>query len=547
MRAMNRAASVSLPVRWLYSRGWGPSWLAPHAVVMGLAFLGALVIGYLLLPGENERIAMLERDGHDAKALQILEHRFAAGDRDVRSLFQLQSLYEQKGDLVRARQMLDLLADARPRDPTVQRQVSEFYRITQDEPAYVKSLEQRLANRFSQPICKELIGLYRRAGKFDLEQRTIMSCSNRGYRRTDDIVRLARLIAVDGRLPEAAALLRSVDDKRRLTEDADRLMLFAALLDAGAATEAKQRAARWFKGSKDEGFVLQIIDNLAADNRHELAIDLAREVGRPGDSISLAVGELMLDREQIIPAQSYLRGWLEVAKIGDEEVAQRVLRAALDAEDPMLAYRAGEIFGLRRMPQEDLVALAEALSAINQQSAFQAVRELIAPGSLKENLLLAAAVEFEKGKAEPARQLLSRIEVKALDEWRLALWARLMTSTGRRATAQQTLKEIQAEVRSGNRRPIGPLAEEFAGIDQATEREAGRTVPSGTGGAAQRPGPSTVSSPVGAVARPPIIRKTSNAPTKGPPRKSRLKKASPPPPAVKGPGQAKSIPFPVGG
>lgn len=526
-----------------------PKWPAPHLVVMGLAFLGALCVGYLLLPDDNERIAMLERDGHDRQALEILQQRFSAGDRNVRTLFQLQSLYEQKGDLPKARATLELLAAARPRDANVQRHLTEFYRMTQDEAAYIRTLETRLAARFSQPICKELIGLYRRNGNYEAEQKTIASCSERGYRRNDDLVRLARLIAADGRLAEAAILLRSVDDRRRLSDDPDRLMLFAALLEAGAAEEAKRRAARWFKGSKDDALVLQIIDTLAADNRHELAIDLAREVGRPGDSISLAVAELMLDRDQMVAARSYLRGWLDVAGLADPEIAQRMVRAALDAEDPMLGYRAAEMFGLARLPQDDLVALAEALSAINQRAAFQAVREVIAPGFLKENLLLAAAVEMEKGKPEPARQLLSRVEVKALDEWRLALWARLMTSTGRRATAEQTLRDIAAEMRTGNRRPVG-LTPEAAAEVGATPAQAAPTappdppaaVPAGvrpaeaSGGQASDPG-----------TRSRIIRKARVAVGKGVPRRSRLKKGAPVPAANKPPGAAVSAPFPVGG
>ncbi len=520
-------------------------WLPPHLIVMSLAFFGALGVGYLLLPDDNERIAMLERDGHDRQAIEILEQRFAAGDRNVRTLFQLQQLYEKKGELPLARQMLELLAAARPRDANLQRQQSEFYRTIQDEGAYIASLEARLAQRFSQPICKELIGLYRRAGRYDAEQRTHETCYARGYRRNDDVVRLARLTAADGRMAQAASLLRSVDDRRRLTDDSDRLMLFTALLEAGAADEAKRRAGRWFKGSKDDALVLQIIDNLAADNRHELAIDLAREVGQPGDSVSLAVAELMLDRDQVVAARSYLRGWLDVARLADLELVQRMVRAALDAEDPLLAYRAGELFGLRRLAQDDLVALAEALSAINQKAAFQAVHDVITPGMLRENLLLAAAIEVEKGKPEPARQLLSRVEVKALDEWRLALWTRLMASTGRRATAQQTLRDIAAEASGSNRPALENLAP---------------TAPEPVG----RPGlPATEPAPAIVAARTPdlpgtqlsdaanrgrVLRKNREGLAKGGPRRSRLNKPTAPPATKAGTGGLPvSTPFPIGG
>ncbi|MEZ5818169.1 MAG: hypothetical protein R3D44_13900 [Hyphomicrobiaceae bacterium] len=430
-----------------------PSRLSPHLIVMALVFVGSMVVGYLLLPDDNERIAMLERDGHDSQALEILEQRFAAGDRKQRTLFQLQSLYEEKGDIARATRTLELLAAARPRDANLQRHLAELYRSTQDEPGYIRMLESRLAARFSRPICRELIGRYRGAGDFAAEQRTLNYCRARGYRRTDDIIRLAHLTATDGNTSEAASLLRSVDDRRQLRVDSDRLMLFVALVEEGAAEEAKRRAARWFKGSKDDALVLQMIDTLAASGRHELGVDLAREVGRPGDSISLAIAELMLDRDEIDAARTYLAGWLEHARLRESELTQRALRAALDAEDPSLALKAARGYGLARLQQEDLVSLAEALSAIDQTEEFREVRALIAPGSIEDNLLLAAAVEVEQGKPEPARQLLSRVQVKALDDWRLTLWARLMTSTGRKETAQQTLRDIAAEVHNDDLAP----------------------------------------------------------------------------------------------
>lgn len=526
---------------------------------MMLAFTGALVVGYLLLPDDNERIAMLERDGHVRQALDLLENRFAGGDRSQRTLFQLQSLYQDKGDIGRARTMLELLAAARPRDANVQRHLSELYRTIQDEAGYLRTLEMRLESRYSQPVCKELIGLYRGAANFEAEMRTLNTCRGKGYRRTDDMIRFAHLTAVDGNFAEAASLLRSVDDRRLLRVDSDRMMLFTALLEADAAEEAKRRAARWFKGSKDDSLVLQIIDTLAADNRHTLAIELAREVGKPGDSITLAVAELMLDRDETEAARSTLREWLTRARLTDPELAQRAVRAALDAEDPMLAYQMAQAFGPDRLLQDDLVTLAEALSAVDQTAAFQAVLSLITPGAIRENLLLAAAVEVDEGKPEPARQLLSRIQVKALDDWRLALWARLMASTGRGATAQQTLRDIAAEVTESGDRAAPTVVDSPPAALPPTAR-------SGSGGQAAAPAspaprpvrpPANVkrtpfqASPAGPYAPPKLIRRNRLDAAGQAPRRSRLKRPQPPAAlpktAPKGPAFPFPLPFPLPG
>ena len=419
--------------------------LKPHFIVMALVFAGALVIGYLVLPGDNERIAALQRDGKYREALDVLERRFERGDRSPRTVFQMQRLYEHFGELDKARRKLEMLAALRPRDAAIQRQLAQFHKLTQDEPRYIASLEQQLAARYSEPACKELIGIHRRNGNFASEQAAIGSCRRSGYRRPDDIIRLAYLVATDGDLVQASALLRSVDDRRRLKVDRDRLMLFTALIEAGQAEEAQRRAQRWLKGSRDDVLALLLIDNLALENRQDLAIDLAREVGTPGDSVSLAVAELMLDRDQAVAARAYLKGWLEATRVKDGDVVERFIAAALDAEDPELAFQGAERFGLKRVGQRDLVALAEALSAIGRIAMFKLVQAEIDPTTLRENPLLAAAIEVDRGAPGPARQLLSQVEVDGLDEWRLALWARLMESTGRRALSAQTLRDFGVE------------------------------------------------------------------------------------------------------
>jgi hypothetical protein len=514
---------------------------------MALVFVGAVIIGYLLLPDENERIAMLEGDGHDRQALELLELRFAAGDRAQRTLFQLRHLYEEKGDIAHATQMLELLAAARPRDANVQRHLAELYRSTQNEPAYIGAMEKRLAARFSQPACKELIGIYRGKGNFNAEQRTHEYCSKKGYRRTDDIIRLAHLTAVDGDTTKAARLLKSVDDRRHLRADSDRLMLFAALVEADEADDAKRRAARWFKGSKDDTLVLQMIDTLAAGDRDELAIELAGEVGRMGDAISLAVAELMLDRQDVDAGRAYLAEWLDHASLVDADLVQRFIRAALDAEDPLLAYKAGSSYGLARLSQDDLVSLAEALSAIERPEEFSAVRALIAPDIIASNLLLAAAVEVEQGKAEPARQLLSRIQAKALDDWRLALWARLMASTGRRETAQQTLRDIVAEVRDDEVAPANPAdtANEPAAIGASgAGQKAAVPAPGATdrNGQARRHTSRRRAGPASSHAK--LIRRDRN---RSSPRRSRWRRPPALPVAPQPQQQAPSITFPSPG
>lgn len=423
-----------------------PRWLPkPHVVVMSVLFLGALFIGYALLPGERDRIAMLERDGQKRLALQALEKRYRAGDRTQTTLYQLQELYEQKGDLERAGAMLEQLAEARPRDAQVQRRLAAFYKATQQEERYLAALTAQVNLRYSDQACRELIGIHRLSGRHDAEQGAISLCRQKGYRRPEDLIRLATLqIASDDR-QRASSLLRSIDDLRRLRTDRDKLRLFSLLLELDQPREAHRRAVRWLRGARDEGLALQLIEELVDDKRHDLAMQLARDVSNQGDAIALSVAELMLDRSQTVAARTYLRGWVEKADFAVGDTVSRFISASLDAEDVENAYLGASKYGLERLSQSDLVVLAEALAAGGHTTEFKTVRELVMPETVQGNPLLAAAMQFSQGSPDATRRLLAAVQVDDLDEWRLSLWTRLMEETGRSQLAAQTLRDLGAQ------------------------------------------------------------------------------------------------------
>jgi len=405
--------------------------IVPHRIVMAVLVAGGLLVGWLLLPGERERIAALERDGQYRQALELLEGRYARGDRSQRTLFQLQGFYEHFGDLEKSRSMLEMLVALRPRDEHVRRRLAQFYKSTQDEVSYVSALVQELAITYSEPACRELIGIFRRNGDYEREQAYLKSCTDRGYRRPEDIVRLAHLVAADGDTTLSADLLIRVDDRRRLSSERDRLVLFATLIEANRAEEAQKRGIRWLNAAKDDGLALALVETLMRENRHSLALELVRQISKPGDSISLAAAEIMLDRGEELPARSYLRGWLTQSQFKSVSTVSRFIVAALDAADPDLAFIGAKRFGLSRIPQIDMASLAEALATTRRTAEFAEVRAAIVPKTIEENPLLSAAIDVSNGALEPARKQLERIPPDDLDEWRLALWAQLMEQTGK--------------------------------------------------------------------------------------------------------------------
>jgi tetratricopeptide (TPR) repeat protein len=418
-----------------------PSLQRPYLVVMPVLFASAVGVAASVLPGENERIAAFERDGQTRKALQLLEARYARGDRDSRTLFNLQRLYDYYGDTDQARATLEQLADQRPRDAVIQRQLAQLYKATQDEDAYVKALKRQISLRYSEPACKELIGIYRRSSAYDDEQAMLKQCRALGYRRPDDLIRLAFLEASDGNMAETARTLTAVDDRQWLRLPRERQMLFSALLETKRPEEALRRGVRWMRGRLDSDLAIDLIYKLVDQERNDLALQMAAAVSQPGDAVALTVAEIMIDQFQLPAAKAFLRGWLQQNKAMDLELASRFVSAAMDCDDAALALEGAERFGLGNMDQAELSALAETLAASARGREFDKVRQHLTTETIVKSPLIAAGIDLRLGRSEAARANLMRVRIDTLDERRLGHFARLVDQAGRSPALAAVLRE----------------------------------------------------------------------------------------------------------
>lgn len=335
--------------------------LRSYRIVLAAIFLSSLAVGWLILPGENERVAMLERDGHSHEALSILEKLFSSGDRRYNTLMQMQQLYEQEGNIPKARQFLESMAAERPRDPVLRRRLARFYRDTHDQAAYIAALNSQISLRYSEQACRELVSVLRLKGAFNEEQSALQTCRQKGYRRPEDLSRLASLLNAAGDAGQAATILRSIDDLRRLTEAADRYQLLSLLLDLDQPKEAERRCLRWIKASKDDALAVSLIEILARSKYPDSAIEVAKDAGEPGDSISLTVAERLIEQSQLNPARLYLRGWLDKTQSKDQTTLIRFIDAARSVADPQTAFAAVKKFGFDALPAEMRLRLSDDL------------------------------------------------------------------------------------------------------------------------------------------------------------------------------------------
>lgn len=420
----------------------------PYHAIMAAVFGLALVAGWSMLPGDNERIAMLERDGHSREALAILEQAYQSGDRRYRTLHQMAGLHENEGNVARARDLLEQMAVQRPRDVVLRKRLAQFYRDTQDSGRREAALKSEIEVRYSELACRELIASYRLLGEYEGEKSAIVTCRQKGYRRPDDLARLAELLAAEGDSAQAAAILRSIDDVKRLKEPRERYQLLAFLFEQDQPKEAERRALRWIKSAKDDAFAVGIIDTFARSKNPSAALSLAKESGEAGDSIALTIAERLLEQSQISAAQLYLRGWLDNASLKDEGTAVRFILAAIEAQDPKTALAGAQKFGFNRLASDPLLKLAQALNSAGNRVEAQKVRDAVAAlvepeaatpsvdGNEKKSAAETAAAQPSSGprrqvRIEPPRAALA----DPLEPWRRTLLAKVSYDAERQAAA----------------------------------------------------------------------------------------------------------------
>jgi hypothetical protein len=425
-----------------------PGAIKPYHTVMAAVFGLSLVAGWGMLPGENERIAMLERDGHSREALTILEQAYQGGDRRYRTLHQMVALHENEGNITRARDLLEQMTVQRPRDAALRKRLAQFYHDTQDPVRRMATLQNEIELRYSELACRDLISGYRLLGDYESEKAAIVSCKQKGYRRPDDLARLAELLAAEGDSAQSAAILRSIDDVKRLKDPRERHQLLAFLLEQDQPKEAERRALRWIKSGKDEAFAVGIIDIFASSKNPSAAINLAKEAGEAGDSIALTVAERLLEQSQTSAARLYLRGWLDNASLADGGTALRFLAAAIEAQDPKAALAGAEKFGLKKLPAEHLFKLVQALNGAGYRAEAQHVRDSVssdsepafaAPtvGGKEEQADKKAAVEkIDPGPSRKIRFEQPRtVPSDPLEPWRRSLMAKVSDEAERHAIA----------------------------------------------------------------------------------------------------------------
>jgi hypothetical protein len=222
------------------------------AVMLALTF-AALAAGIYMVPGSREQWTMLVRDERNAEALDLLEHKYRAGERDPEEMLQLYKLLMSSARIDRATQVIRELATKWPDDVAALTMLAQHYGDTQDARNETRTLERLYAVQPSPATAQRMLVLYRLDAAAAAEQRLLAKMLANKTIAADDAQRLGFMLAAKGDLPGARQALAAFDRMAPPDNATGRLALFDVMLRLGEPKPAMALAEHWLSRGHDAG------------------------------------------------------------------------------------------------------------------------------------------------------------------------------------------------------------------------------------------------------------------------------------------------------
>ena len=431
--------------------------LARYAFLSVLA-LGSLAAAASMVPGDLERLSMLERDGRHELAMVELQRLYDAGERNPRLMLRLYNLKVRFGIVDDARAILEEYARRRPSDVEAQVGLIRFYQTNQLEVPYVNALRGLQERTRSRELLAELLSFYRMTGRYREEEELLERALRANRASPADLERLGLLASARGDLQRAARALRRADARLDEQSRPARVGLFRVLVALKEPDEAHQRSLVWLRSWHSAEQAVEFMDALSLAGRTELALDIGNRFGGPGNDASLVSAELLHELGRNAEALQKLREYESGGLPEEVDRVQRFVAVASATDGIDMALRAARTIGLRKIGSPIIVDLIDSLHDATE----------VRPGSVSPELLRGFAGEIEArlqnlnpigqeatdglvlpddqrlfvvqlavgdGDRDMARRLISSVDPDRLSSSDLAQWTELQVASGLRATA----------------------------------------------------------------------------------------------------------------
>lgn len=428
---------------------------------------------FALVPGELERVSMLERDGEIEAAARLANDLYDRGDRRSALLARVFELNHTVGDARRADRALREYLAGTPDSARTLRKAAEFFELEQYLEGALSALVSLVRIAPSSGSVEKLARLYRLHGRFDEEMAVLQA--HQHLLDAEFLTRLGGLQAHKGNVEAALGALRSADERHPREQEHYRSLLFDILIRAKAVDEALRRASRWAAEDTDVYVRMPMILRLIEIGADREALILAgvplAGAGSSPDKPRAAVVWTLLSRGHVALAGDLIEQFSDV-RVGRERREAMTNFVTIAVANGRLGDVVAQADRLMRATEEQQQRIGLGLaSVLFEKWSFAGLGPLRAHvnGALAAlDPLFAAEIAFAEKQLAVASFHLEQVELAEEDEPLSRRWFRLAEqSFGPAALARELM----------DRRREGRLPSELLPDLQIAVRQAGIAVP----------------------------------------------------------------------
>ncbi len=395
-------------------------------VVTSFIAILSLVGGFLLVPRQDEYVAMLARDGHYQQALDMLFSMHEVGDRRPEMLMQELVLRTKLGDIAGGLEAAEAFLAIRSGDQGAQQILADMLLRSGRLDEHMRVIDRMVRSNPSPRRLSHLLALYRHHGRYDAELGLLQTFAGSHQLRLSDYERLGALLSARGDWQGAARWLQLVEREAPAGESSVRLRLLHVLLEGHRVSEAQRLAEVWLARSRDPHLAGQLIIRLAQAGAGRAAVAIARLCAERMPEATFQVAGVLTQSSHAAIARELLARWVDSAAEPTAQAARSYIHASLAA---------GEL----RKPLQKLLQLINARARPEVQAGFaeeiaygygpETLTQLLhlLPGeALRVRPLLAAQIMRSGGTRQLAEWYLDRVDPSRLASHQQTIWLSLL-------------------------------------------------------------------------------------------------------------------------
>ncbi|GEO18422.1 tetratricopeptide repeat protein [Microvirga aerophila] len=341
-------------------------------------------------------MALLELEsGKASEALEVLEERYAAGERSLATIAVLAGARASMGDTLRAAQLLEEALPEHPDNLPLLRTLVGYYRQLGQQKEVLEVLQRLQSLSPSQAQLDELANFYREFGLKNRQREVLREIVSTQTSKPWHLIELAKLEAAAGNPREGAHLLQRMAASHPRAVDPSIVALQMSLeIASGQIESALERGRVWVaerpEPAKDVG---HLASALSANGFPDKALELLQPYIMQDAPASLVMALARAEADIGRPAAGLLRLENFIRSKQDsvpEELAWLRLSLASIVPDTKRLIAAAESTDIQTVPEDLLARVAQTAASLGHRGLIAALRRrLTHPGKAVASVIAA--------------------------------------------------------------------------------------------------------------------------------------------------------------